>query len=113
MAKSSKSDAQLEADVEFLSTILAKGISGLVEVGIADGLKIGQALRRVTASKANADLIGRLWSRFFLVNPHASSAIETAALLSPKLAELLERLRMKAKDARPDADGDVKDAVPC
>ncbi len=112
MAKTNKLDAQQEADVEYLSTILARGLSGLIEIGITDGLKLGQALRRVTASKANSELITQLWTRFFLVNPRAAEAVEAAALLNPKLGALLEKLRMKAKDVAPE-DATVKDAKPC
>lgn len=112
MAKSPKTDAQLEADIEYLSTMLAKGISGIIDVGIADGMKIGQALKRVTMSKANDALISQLWSRFFLVNSRAAAAIEVAAALNPKLAELLERLRMKAKEVKP-GDAEIKDAEVC
>lgn len=112
MAKAPKPDKQTNEDIEYLSTILAKGISGLIEVGLADGMKLGQALRRVTANKANDQLISQLWSRFFLVNPHAAAAIEVAAAMNPKLGELLERFRMKAKDVKPE-DATVKDAEPC
>lgn len=112
MAKTDKSNAQLEEDVQFIATVLAKGVSGLMEVGIADGMKLGTALRRVTASKANSKLIGRLWARFFEINPTTSQAIEAASALSPMLASFFERIRVKPKDV-PAEDATVKDAEPC
>lgn len=91
--------------------ILARGVSGLVEIGITDGLKMSQTLKRITSNKANDKLIAELWSKFWLINSRASAIIETAAAFNPKLADFLERIRMKAKDATPDPD--VKDAEPC
>lgn len=112
MAKTSKPDPQLEADVEFLGTLLAKGVSGLVEIGLTDGLKLHKALKNINASRANTQLAVRLFSRFFEINPKAAEAIELASAASPRLASLFEKLRMKPKPVSPE-DVDVKDAEPC
>jgi hypothetical protein len=119
MGKTTKKPSpQTQEDLEYLSTILAKGVSGLVEVAITDGLKMGTTLRRLTQNKENDELIARLWTKFWLVNPRATSIIEAVALMSPGFGEMLERLRMKAKTVPPEDvqvkdEPPVKDAEPC
>lgn len=112
MAKTKKPDPQLEADVEFLSTLLAKGVSGLVEIGVMDGMRLHKALKNINASKANTELLARLFSRFCEINPKMAEAIELASAASPRLAAIFEKLRMKPKAVNPD-DVQVKDAEPC
>ena len=99
-------DPQLQADVDYLATLLAKGVSGLVELGLSDGLKMKQAMDRIRKSDAGIELAAKMWSQFWMLNPHASSAIELAAVMNPKLREFLEKLQMKAKPAE---DVHVKD----
>ncbi len=119
MAKTTKKpDPQTQEDLDYLSTILAKGVSGLVEIALTDGLKMNASLRRLTRNKANDELLARLWTKFWLVNPRATNIIETVALMSPKFGEMLERLRMKAKAVPPEDvqvkdEPEVKDAEPC
>ncbi len=120
MAKTTKKpDPQTQEDLDYLSNILARGVSGLVEIALTDGLKMNELSRRLTQNKANDELVARLWTQFWLVNPRASEIIEATALISPKLGGLLERLRMKAKQVPPedvqvkDEEPPVKDAEPC
>ncbi len=99
MVKRKPLDPKLQADVDFLGTLLAKGISGLIEFGLSDGMKMQSAMKRIMASKASTELGARLWSQFFLLNPHASAAIELAAMANPQLGQYFEKMNMKAKIA--------------
>ncbi len=100
-------DANLQADVDYLSTLLAKGVSGLIELGITDGIKMKGAMDRIRKSDAGIELAAKMWSQFWMLNPHASSAIELAASFNPKLREFLEKMQLKAKPAE---DVEIKDA---
>ncbi len=98
MAKPRKLDPKLQEDVDFLSTLLAKGLSGLVEFGFSDGVKMNAALNRVRANKASSEMISQMLGEFCRVNPQASTIIEMAAMASPALKNILENMRLRAKD---------------
>ncbi len=93
-----KLDKQIQVDVDFVAALLANGISGLIQVGIADGLKLKGALERIMKSKANTELFASTVAKYIEVNPRAADAIELLAAMSPKFGEILERLRLKPKD---------------
>lgn len=95
-----KLDPKLQDDIDFLGTLLAKGVSGLIELGLSDGIKMKGAMDRIRKSDAGVELAARMWSQFWMINPRASAAIEMAAVMNPKLGEFLEKLQMKAKDAQ-------------
>jgi hypothetical protein len=94
------SDEALDKDLQFLSDILARGISGLVEFGFSDGLKMNAAFKNVAKNKASLQLAARMWAQFWQVNPHAASAIELAAAINPGLAAFLEKIKVKPKEAQ-------------
>lgn len=100
--KSKPLSAQQQQDVDFLSNLFANGISGLIQIGISDGLKMKQALDRVTKSQAGVELMAAIWSRFWNVNPQAATAIELAAAMNPALAGFFEKMKMKAKEIPPE-----------
>lgn len=100
-------DPKLQEDVDYLATLLAKGVSGMIELGLSDGLKMKGAMDRIRKSDAGIELAAKMWSQFWMVNPHASSAIELAASFNPKLREFLEKIQVKAKPAE---DVEVRDA---
>lgn len=101
------SNETLDKDLQFLADILARGISGLVEFGISDGMKMNAAFKNVAKNKASAQLAARMWAQFWQVNPHAAQTIEMAAALNPGLAAFLEKIKVKPKDAQ---DVEVRDA---
>ncbi len=107
--KSKPLSPELQQDVDFLGTLLAKGISGLIEFSLSDGLKMKASMSRIAKNKVSTELAAKMWEKFFIVNPHASAAIELAAAASPKLREFLERIRVKPKDVPPE-DVTVHDA---
>lgn len=107
MASKKALDPQTAADVDYLGMILAKGISGLVQVGITDGIKIKGALERVTKSKAGIEVMASLWSKFWNINQDAGAVVEMVAAMNPSFKAFLEKVNMKAKDVVPD---DVKTA---
>ncbi len=100
MAKPRKLDPKLQEDVDFLSTLLAKGVSGLVEFGLTDGMKLNSALKRITANGAGIELMAKTLSQFCQVNPRAMTAIELAAMMSPQLKTILEKMQLTPKEAQ-------------
>ena len=97
-----------DKDVEYLSEVLAKGISGLIQIGISDGLKMNAALKAVASKKASQQLAAGVWTKFFEVNPQASAAIELAAATSPGLAAMLERIKVKKPEIKDAEDVRVR-----
>src|SRR6187551_1456138 len=93
-----KLDEKIQADVDFVAALLANGISGLIQVGLSDGLKLKGSLERIMKNQANIDLFAATVAKYVEVNPRAAEAIELTAAMSPKLRELLEKLRLKPKD---------------
>jgi hypothetical protein len=103
-----KLDPLLQADVDFLALLFANGISGLVQIGLSDGIKMKGAMERVMKNKAAMELCATTWAKFFQVNPQAAEIIEMAAAINPKVSEFLERVRLKPKDVAPE-DVSVRD----
>ncbi len=120
MGKTTKKlDPQAQADIDYLSTLVAKATSGIVASFVSDGPKVIAALSRLTKDEANDELLAPIWAKFWLISPKASSMIEALSALSPTMKATFERLRMKAKDVPPedvqvrDGEPPVKDAEPC
>lgn len=104
MAKNKPLDPQTAADVDYLGMIFAKGISGLMTIGLSDGMKMKAALDRVTKSKAGQEVLASLWSKYWNIDPNAIAVIDMVAAMNPSFKACLERWNMKAKDATPDDD---------
>ncbi len=103
-------DEKTQADLDYLSGILAKGVSGLIAFGLTDGLKLRETLARVTKNKQNNALWVELFSKFCVMNPQAAQIIELAAAASPTLKDIIDRFNLRPKDVPPE---DVKVAEPC
>lgn len=98
-----KNDTKTEADLDFLAGTVRKFVSGALEFGISDALKLKDAYGR--AGK-HPELFKRCVRRIALEDPKVSEFIAAAALSSPKLRTMAENLGLLAKEA----EGEIKDA---
>jgi hypothetical protein len=76
----------VEADLEYLASLMSNLIGGAVAMTAAEGLKMNAALGAVRRAKANSILVQRIWTRFCQVNPQAQFIIKSASAWSPALA---------------------------
>jgi hypothetical protein len=99
-----KPDPKTDADLDFLSGVVRKFVSGALEFGISDALKLKDAYAR---SGKHPDLFKKCIRRIALEDPKVSEFVAAAALTSPKLRTMAENLGILAKEAEVD---DVKEA---
>lgn len=102
MSKRAKLDPKLQADINLVADTFANGISGFIQVGLIESLKMKGPLENIMKSKAGIEAFASVLAKFIEVNPRASEMVDIACSLSPKLRELLEKLRLKPKDIQPE-----------
>jgi hypothetical protein len=86
MAKA-KPDPKTDADLDFLAGVVRKFVSGALEFGISDALKLKDAYSR---SGKHPDLFKKCVRRIALEDKTVSEFVAAAAMASPKLRKMAE-----------------------
>jgi hypothetical protein len=87
-----------DEDIDLLSGLLAKGLSGGLNIGMGEAMKIFGAAKRVGV---NQEVTVRALRRFCMEDPRAVDMLEMACS-NETLAKLVDRFNLRAKEAKKD-----------
>lgn len=105
MAKTTPSpDPKTEADLDFLAGVVRKFVSGALEFGMSDALKLKGAYER---SGKSPDLFKRCIRRIALEDKTVSEFVAAAAFSSPKLKKMAEDAGFLAREVEEIKDAEV------